>query len=115
MALPDLPLQAPAGSPNPPGVGDSTASTVSTAPTNSTETPSSPMRYFWSSWPDLYMSKIGKPKLIFSGRFMQSDDPAKAEWILELAEMKLPFSLKELTEQEYLDGKYEEQLATSHG
>jgi len=74
------------------------------------------VRYFWCSWPDFRIAKPEHPTFQFKGRFLETTDEETAEWILELAAPgTLPCDLKEISKEEYMDGRFDQQVAESSG
>jgi len=104
MALPPLQQQTPGGTNPPPE--DSAKEEA--------QTEESAVRYFVCSWPDFRVAKPERPLIQFTGRFLQTQDQALADWILEITEKSnFPCDVKEITKEEYMDGQFEAQLTSS--
>lgn len=115
MSLPPLPTQEPAANetsnkPEP----TVTVSGVSPVAAVIPEAQAVAKRYFWCSWPDFRVAKAGKPAFMFEGRYLETEDAEQADWILECFEKSaFPCEVKELTETEYMDGRFDQQVANS--
>lgn len=70
------------------------------------------VRYFWCSWPDFRIVKPGRPLVVFQGRLLETSDTAAAEWLSDLVGLSsLSCEIKELSKEEYLQAKFDEQEA----
>lgn len=113
MALPPLQAQTPGGS-NPPPEESAKNNEPTITVTASPKEEKPVKRYFWCSWPDFRVAKADKPAFMFSGRYLETEDQEKADWILEIsAASHFPCEIKELTEAEYNDGRFDQQVADS--